>query len=110
MLVERKRWHRLAVRRLLLACLLSLLELTPVLGYAWQSLLQPGGEYLLEWGAEQIPTDLLAYVVPPQQHPLFGSLQTAIDGQRFVLERQYWVYLWLVSLLLTLYATVSRPR
>ena len=110
MLVERKRWHRLAFRRLLLASLLSLLVLTPVLGYAWQSLLQPGGEYLLEWGAEQTQTDLLAYVVPPQQHPLFGSLQAVIDGQRFVLGGQYWVYLGLVPLVLALYAAVSRPR
>jgi hypothetical protein len=110
MLVERKRWHKLAVRRLLLASLLSLLVLTPVLGYAWRSLRQPGGEYLLEWGAEQTQTDLLAYVVPPQQHPLFGSFPTVIDGQRFVLEERYWVYLGLVPLLLTLYAAVSRPR
>lgn len=110
LVVERKAWHKLAVRRLLLGCLLSLLVLTPVLGYAWQLLLQPGGDYLLEWGAEQSQTDLLAYVVPPHQHPVFGSLSAAIEGGRFVLEGQYWVYLGLVPAVLALYATASRPR
>jgi hypothetical protein len=108
--VERKRWHRLAVHRLLLASLLSLLVLTPVLIYAWQSLMQPGAGYLLEWGAEIAQTDLLAYVVPPEQHPLLGSLQAVVDGRRYVLEGQYWVYLGILPILLVLYAAISHPR
>jgi hypothetical protein len=109
-LVERKRWHKLAVRRLLLGGLLSLLVLTPVLVYAWQSVLQPGGEHLLEWGAEQTQTDLLAYVIPTHQHPLLGSVQAVVDGRRFVLEGQYWAYVGLVPLALALFAVISRPR
>ncbi|NIV29023.1 MAG: hypothetical protein GWN58_05795, partial [Anaerolineae bacterium] len=100
----------LAVRRLVLGSLLSLLVLTPVLVYAWQSVLQPGGEHLLEWGAEQAQTDLLAYVIPPHQHPLLGSVQAVIEGRRFVLEGQYWAYVGLVPVMLALFAAISRPR
>jgi len=109
-LVDRKSWHRLALRRLVLAGLISLLLLTPLLLYAWQSLQQEGGADLLRGAADQYQTDLLAYVLPTPQNPLFGSWTVDIYGQKFAVNMQYWAYIGFVPLLLALYATVSRPR
>jgi hypothetical protein len=109
-LVERKEWHPLALRRLLLAGLVSLLLLSPLLVVTWGSLQQTGAESVVRGGADRLQTDLLAYVLPPQQHPLFGSWTAAIYEQRFEVNTQYWAYVGIFPLLLVLYAAISRPR
>jgi hypothetical protein len=109
-LVERRRWQKLAIPRLLLAGGLCLLSLSPLVVKVWQTQQQTGGEALLRGEAEGYQTDLLAYVLPPQQHPLFGSWTSSIYEQRFAINRQYWAYIGLVPLLLTLYAMISQPR
>lgn len=109
-LAERKKWHRLALGRLLLAGLVSLLLLSPLLIYAWQSVQQIGGTSLTREGAEDFQTDLLAYVLPTPQNPLLGSWTADIYGQTFAVNEQYWAYLGLVPLLFALYAAISRPR
>jgi hypothetical protein len=108
--VERKRWHRLAIRRLLLAGLLPLLILSPFLFLAWQAVQQPGGESIFRSDAEHYQADLLAYVVPPQDHPLLGFWTETIHQERFGVNRQYWSYVGIVPLFLLLYAALSRPR
>lgn len=109
-LVERERWHRLAGRRLLLAGLLSILILSPLFVHVWQVLRQPGAENLLRQEADIMQADLLAYIVPPPQHPLFGSWTEAIYQQRFYVNARYWAFVGFTTLLLLLYAVVSRPR
>ena len=109
-LAERKQWHNLAVRRLLLAGLLSLLFLSPLLIHVWQVLHQPAAENLLRQGAENTQADLLAYIVPPPQHPLFGSWTEAIYKQRFQENTLYWTFVGFTPLLLLLYAVASCPR
>lgn len=109
-LVERKEWHGMAGRRLLLAGTLSCLFLAPLLVHAWQVLQQPGGESLLRWQAENSQTDLLAYVLPPPRHPLFGSWTEAVYEQRFKENTFYWAYVGFTPLLLLAYAGVSRVR
>ena len=109
-LAERKAWHRLALARLLLAGLASLILLSPLFVSAWQSLQQPGGASLTREGAEQYQTDLLAYVLPMPQNPLLGAWTEGLYRQKFEVNEQYWAYIGLVPLLLSLYAAVSRPR
>jgi hypothetical protein len=109
-LVERQQWHRLAMPRLLLAAGLGLGLLSPLLLHAWQALQQPGGEALLRWDAEEYQTDLLAYVLPPQQSPLFGSWTQAAYNERFAVNRQYWAYVGLVPLALAGYGALSQRR
>jgi len=109
-LAERKQWHKLAFRRLVLAALVACLLLSPLLVFVWQSLQQPGGESLLRGGADQLQTDLLAYVLPPQRHTLFGSWTKGVYEQQFAVNEQYWAYLGLIPLVLVLVAAISRPR
>ncbi len=108
-LAEGKKWHRLAPRRLVLAALVCLVLLSPLLVHAYLSLQQPGGEGLMRRDAGEHQTDLLAYVLPTPQNPLFGSWTAAIYD-RFAVNQQYWAYLGILPLLLVLYAAVSRPR
>lgn len=109
-LVQCKQRHKLAIRRLVLAGLLSLLLISPLLIYTWRALQQPGAESLLRWNAEDYQTDLLAYVLPPPQHPLFGSWTEAIYEQRFQVNIRYWAYIGIVPLLLAFYAVKTRWR
>jgi 4-amino-4-deoxy-L-arabinose transferase-like glycosyltransferase len=109
-LVQRKQWHELAIWRLILAGLLSLLLISPLLIYTWHALQQPGAESLLRWNAQDYQTDLLAFVLPPPQHPLLGSWTEAIYKQQFLVNTRYWAYLGLVPLLLVFYAAKTRWR
>ena len=109
-LVNRGQWEKRVFGRLLLAGLLCLLLLSPLLVVAWRALQQPEAGALLRGGAEHYQTDVLAYILPPQQHPLFGSLTATTYEQRFKVNTQYWAYVGIVPLLLVLYATISRPR
>ena len=52
----------------------------------------------------------MAYVLPPPQHPLFGSWTEPIYQERFVINSRYWAYVGFVPLLLAIYAAISRPR
>ncbi|MFN2289815.1 MAG: hypothetical protein ACK2UC_01370 [Anaerolineae bacterium] len=109
-LAEGKTWHRLALGRLLLSGLVFLLLVGPFLISVWQSMQQPGGASLTRGGAEGYQTDLLAYVMPMAQNPLFGSWTEDLYEQTFAVNEQYWAYLGFVPLLLGLYAAASRPR
>ena len=108
-LVEARRWSTGALLKLGAAALLAALILSPLAILVWQSLQQPGGEELLRAGADATQTDLLAYVLPPQQHPLFGSW-TASTYTKFAINNQYWAYLGLVPLVLAIVAVIVRPR
>ncbi|MGD9374376.1 MAG: hypothetical protein PVJ23_01220 [Anaerolineae bacterium] len=108
-LLEARQWSKGALLKLGGAALLTVLILTPLLFLIWQSLQQPGGEELLRVGADAMQTDLLAYVLPPQQHPLFGSW-TAGTYASFAVNNQYWAYFGLVPLALVLLVVIVRPR
>jgi hypothetical protein len=107
---ERGRWHRLAVGRLVVAGLLSILLLSPLLVQAWDVFRQPGAESLLREGAEERQTDLLAYVLPTPKHPLFGHWTEAIYDQQLLENKRYWAFVGFVPLVLGLYAVISQPR
>ena len=108
-LVEGKEWHKRAARRALLAGLLCSLFLVPLAFHVWQVLRQPGGSDVLRSGADRSQTDLLAYVVPTPQHPLFGRWTAAIYG-RFAENAFYWAFLGFVPLGLVIYAGLSQTR
>ncbi|MFC2030353.1 hypothetical protein ACFLWA_06455 [Chloroflexota bacterium] len=110
LLAERSRWHRKAFARLALAGLLTLVLVGPLVIYVVQALNQPGGESLIRWQAEINQVDLLAYVLPTLQHPLFGPLTRPVYEQRFENNTQYWAFVGLVPLLLALFVAVTRPR
>jgi hypothetical protein len=65
---------------------------------------------LLRPDAEYHQTDLLAYVLPPQQHPFWGELTADVYRERFLVNEQYWAYVGFVPLVLAVYAVLSRPR
>jgi hypothetical protein len=109
-LVDHKRWQKSALPKLLLAGGLGLLLLAPLAVNVWQAQVQASGEALLRGEAESYQTDLLAYVLPPQRHPLLGSWTSSIYEQRFAVNRQYWAYAGFVPVLLALYAVISRRR
>ncbi len=109
-LVERKRWNSFGLRRLVLAGLTTMVVLSPLLLVTWGSLQQTGAESVVRGGADLLQTDLLAYVLPPQQHPLFGSWTAGTYEQQFEVNTQYWAYVGILPLLLVLYAAISRPR
>jgi hypothetical protein len=109
-LVERKRWHPLGLRRLMLSGLTTVVVLSPLLLFTWGSLQQAGSESVVRGGADFLQTDLLAYILPPQQHPLFGSWTAGAYEQLFEVNRQYWAYMGILPLLLVLYAAISRPQ
>jgi hypothetical protein len=96
-------------RRLALAALICLVLLSPLLVHAYLSLQQPGAESLVRTGAGEHQTDLLAYVLPMPQHPLFGAW-TATIYDRLAINQRYWAYLGILPLLLVLHAAVTRPR
>jgi hypothetical protein len=75
----------------------------------WQSLQQPGGEGLLRGGAAGTQTDLLAYILPPQRHPLLGSWTAGTYG-RFAINAHFWAYIGLVPLALAILVVIVRPR
>jgi hypothetical protein len=108
-LVEARQWSRGALLKLGAAVLLAALILSPLLVLTWQSLQQPGAEELLRAGADDTQTDLLAYVLPPWQHPLFGSWTESIYST-FAINFHYWAYLGLVPLGLAITAMIVRPR
>jgi hypothetical protein len=107
--IEARQWSKGALLKLVLAALLAALILSPLLILTWQSLQQFGGEGLLRGGAGDLQTDLLAYILPPQQHPLFGSW-TVGTYETFAINTQYWAYIGLVPLALALLAVIARPR
>ena len=109
-LAERKQWHRLAARRLLLTGLLSFLLLLPMSVHVLQVLNQPGGENLVRQRTDNIQNDLLSYVVPLPRHPLFGSWTKAVYRQRFPKNVRYWTFVGFVPLLLFPYAVAARPK
>ena len=109
-LVEYRQWHRLAIRRLLLAALIASVLLSPLLVHVWQVLRQPGAEDLLR-EASDMQGDLLSYVVPTPQHPLFGSWTKGIYEQRLPKNVDfYWTFVGYMPLALLIYTTVSRPK
>ncbi len=108
-LVEGKQWHKRAARRALLAGLLCSLFLVPLASHVLYVLRRPGGQDVLRYGAENYQTDLVAYVVPPPRHPLFGRWTAAIYG-RFAENAFYWAFLGFVPLGLVIYAGVSQTR
>ena len=110
LLVEYKRLSRRVTYLLLLAGLLCLLILSPLLFHLQRALSQPGGENLLREAVEGNQTDLLAYVVPPPRHPIWGALTRPIYEQRLTRSIRYSAFLGFVPLALCCYALLSRPK
>jgi hypothetical protein len=110
LLVDHKRLSRRVVSLFLLAGLLSLLVLSPLLFHLQRVLSQPGGENLMRGGASGKQTDLLAYVVPPPQHPIWGSLTRPIYEQWIGRNSIYWAFVGFVPLALGCYALLSHPK
>jgi hypothetical protein len=109
-LVERRQWQRRAFPRLALAGVLSVVLLSPLLAQVWQTVQESNGQALVRGDADQTQTDLLAYVLPPPLHPLFGTWTADIYGQKFAINGRYWSYIGVVPLSLVLYAAISRRR
>ena len=107
--IKGRAWPRRAWFLLLAAGLLSMLIVIP-LGLRLSRLLaEPGGENVLREGAEYHQTDLLAYVLPPNAHPLFGRWTAPLYAERFPSNDRYWAYLGFVPLALALYVGFARP-
>ncbi len=107
--IEGRAWPRRAWFLLLAAGLLSLLVVAP-LGLRLSRLLaEPGGENVLRGEAETHQTDLLAYVLPPNGHPLFGRWTAPLYAERFPSNDRYWAYLGFVPLALAVYVGLARP-
>ena len=107
--VDRKRWSRQALYRLLLTGLLVLLVTSPLAFHLWGRLNQPGGEKLVRGDTAYQQTDLLAYIVPQPMHPFFGDWTEPIY-QRFVKNADYWAFVGIAPLALALYAMGTTPR
>jgi hypothetical protein len=110
LLVDHKRLSRRVVCLFLLAGVLSLLILSPLLLHLPSVLNQPGGENWMSRNAREKQTDLLAYVVPPPQHPLWGSLTRPIYEQSIGRNILYWAFTGFVPLVLGCYALLSQPK
>ncbi len=88
------------------AVLLSAPALIPV-WRAWGATAPPQDLLLNEW--ERGQTDLLAYLIPPRYHPLWGSLVTPIS-ERFLKNRKWIPYLGICPLGLAIYAALKEKR
>jgi hypothetical protein len=82
LLVLRSLWHRRAWRRLVLAGLVTIVFLSPLNWRVARLLAQPGGEDVLREGAEVQQADLLAYLLPPPQHPLLDTWTQPVYEER----------------------------
>jgi hypothetical protein len=109
-LVERKQWPKLAWRRLLVSGLLACLLLSPLFAHIVQRLSQPGAENLVREATDAPEMDLMSYVLPPPQHPLFGDWTGSIYRHHFPRNVAYRTFVGFVPILLFLYAAVSRPK
>jgi len=110
LLVEHERLSRRVVCLFLLAGALSLLILSPLLFHLPNVLNQPGGENLMRQGAREHQTDLLAYIIPPSNHPIWGSLTRSIYEQSIERNAAYCAFLGFVPLVLGCYALLSHPK
>jgi hypothetical protein len=109
-LVERKQWPKRAVLLLLVSGLLAFLFLSPLFAHIVRRLSQPGAENLVREGMDGPKMDLMSYVLPPPQHPLFGHWTGSIYRHRFSRNIIYRTFVGFVPVLLFLYAVVFRPR
>jgi hypothetical protein len=109
-LVERKRWPKRAWLLLVVSGLLALLLLSPLLAHIVRRLSQPEAERLVRIGMDGPKMDLMSYVVPPPQHPLFGSWTDPIYRHRFYRNISYRTFVSFVPILLFLYVVLFRPR
>jgi hypothetical protein len=107
--IEGRAWPRRAWLLLPAAGLLSLLIVTPLGLRVSRLLAEPGGEDVLREGAETHQTDVLAYVLPPNGHPLFGRWTAPLYAERFPSNDRYWAYLGFVPLALAVYIGIARP-
>ena len=98
-------WVALGVAALA-AMLLSIPTVVPVLR-AWGAASPPEELLLNEWELGQ--TDLLAYLIPPRYHPLWGPYVADICA-RFPKNRKWIPYLGVVPLGLATYAALKERR
>jgi hypothetical protein len=110
LLVDHKHLSRRVVSGFLLAGLLSLLVLSPLALHVQRVLSQPGGEALVRKTSSGKQIDLLAYVVPPPQHLIWGSLTRPIYERRMGRNITYWAFVGFVPLALGCYALLSHPK
>jgi hypothetical protein len=110
-LVEGRKWPRLAWRRLLLAGALTFLLLSPLAVHMVQLVGHPEAAALVREGTDVVPADVLSYVVPPPQHPGFGSWTKTIYEERFPGNVSfYWAFVGWVPLILCVYVAVFHFR
>ena len=107
--IEGRAWPKRAWLLLPAAGVLSLLIVAPLGLRVSRLLAEPGGEDVLREGAETHQTDVLAYVLPPNGHPLFGRWTAPLYAERFPSNDRYWAYLGFVPLLLAVYIGLVRP-